>query len=127
MNHSATLVCLESRYLGPRMPRRQAQDSLNGNARLGFALAFPVFVFGGWPVPRARPLAAAEAPEQFELFEKKVRPVLAERCWGCLGPEAQEGDLRLDSPAAALQGGGRGPAWVPGEPAKSLIVSAIFA
>ena len=30
-----------------------------------------------------------------EWFEKRVRPVLASRCYGCHGPERQRADLRL--------------------------------
>eukprot|EP01034_Spumella_vulgaris_P044164 gene44164-54895_t len=47
--------------------------------------------------------AAADAPEEF--FEKKIRPLLAENCLKCHGEEKQKGGLRLDSRAAALEGG----------------------
>ena len=32
-------------------------------------------------------------------FEKKVRPVLVEKCMSCHGPEKQQGGLRVDSRA----------------------------
>ncbi len=60
-----------------------------------------------------------------EFFEKEVRPLLAQRCQGCHGPEKQKSDLRLDSRAAALAGGLTGPAVVPGKPEESLLVEAI--
>ncbi len=58
-------------------------------------------------------------------FEKRIRPLLAEKCWGCHNEKKQRGDLRLDSLAAMLEGGESGPALVPGEPEQSLIITAI--
>ncbi len=60
-----------------------------------------------------------------QFFETKVRPVLAENCFRCHGAKKHRGDLRLDSRAAMLEGGGRGPAIVPGHPEKSLLIKAI--
>ena len=34
--------------------------------------------------------------ENLEFFEKTVRPILAENCFECHGPEKQKSDLRLD-------------------------------
>ncbi len=60
-----------------------------------------------------------------ELYEKKVRPVLAKHCYECHGPEKQEANLRVDSVAAMLRGGDQGAALVPGEPDTSLLVVGI--
>ncbi len=60
-----------------------------------------------------------------EFFEKEVRPILANRCVACHGPEKQKSELRLDSRAAALAGGLTGPAVEPGKPEESLLVEAI--
>ena len=60
-----------------------------------------------------------------EFFEKRVRPVLIERCESCHGPEKQKGGLRLDSRAAWQKGGETGPAIVPGKPEDSRLVKAI--
>src|SRR3954454_6805972 len=70
---------------------------------------------------------AAPTREQIEFFESKVRPVLAEHCYSCHSVEAKKnkGGLRMDSRAALLKGGDTGPALVPGEPDKSLIIRAI--
>ena len=46
------------------------------------------------------------AAEDTEFFEKRIRPVLAERCYGCHSAQVKEpkADLRLDAPLpAALQ------------------------
>jgi cytochrome c553 len=60
-----------------------------------------------------------------DFFEAKVRPVLAEHCFRCHGAEKQKGGLRLDSRSAVLKGGESGPALVPGDPEKSLLLQAV--
>ncbi len=60
-----------------------------------------------------------------EHFERQVRPLLAEKCWKCHGPEKQEASLRLDSAAALAAGGDSGPAVAAGDPEHSLLVQAI--
>jgi hypothetical protein len=60
-----------------------------------------------------------------EFFEKAVRPLLATRCLECHGAKDPESGLRLDSRSAILAGGENGPAIIPGEPEKSLLITAI--
>jgi mono/diheme cytochrome c family protein len=67
--------------------------------------------------------AAAFAGDEF--FETRVRPLLVERCFECHGPKRQKSGLRLDSRAALLAGGERGPAAVAGDVEKSLLVQAV--
>ena len=62
---------------------------------------------------------------QIELFERKIRPLLVERCFECHSSESQEGGLRVDSLAALLKGGERGPALIPGDPKNSLLIRAV--
>ncbi len=64
------------------------------------------------------------APASPEFFESKVRPILAASCFGC-HTESAMGGLRLDSAAALAKGGKRGPAIIPGDPDKSLLITAI--
>lgn len=59
-----------------------------------------------------------------DFFETKVRPVLATECYSCHTDSAM-GGLRLDSREAMLKGGKSGPAIVPGEPDKSLLIQAV--
>src|SRR5262249_16799911 len=68
---------------------------------------------------------AADDDAALELFEKSVRQVFVETCLQCHGNGKQEGSLRLDTREAALKGGDTGPAVVPNEPEKSLLVAAI--
>jgi hypothetical protein len=67
----------------------------------------------------------AADPAAVEFFEKRIRPVLADNCFSCHGPQKQKGGLRLDSRSAQLTGGDSGPAVVPGDPARSRIVKAV--
>jgi mono/diheme cytochrome c family protein len=69
----------------------------------------------------SRALPADPKPDaaQVEFFEKKVRPILAENCHKCHGPDKQMGGLRLDSRAAVLE------VVVPNQPDKSRLVKAI--
>src|SRR5262245_31554624 len=71
--------------------------------------------------------ATKPSPEGVEFFEKKVRPVLVKHCYSCHSADATKlkGELRLDTRAGVLKGGASGPAIVPGEPAKSLLIKAI--
>ncbi len=59
-----------------------------------------------------------------DYFENKVRPILANNCFGCHTNSAM-GGLRLDSLEAMKKGGKRGVAVVPGDPENSLLVKSI--
>jgi hypothetical protein len=65
--------------------------------------------------------------EDIAFFEKKVRPLLVNRCQECHSSRTKKkrGGLLLDNRASILAGGDTGPAVVPGQPAKSLIVQAV--
>jgi cytochrome c553 len=68
---------------------------------------------------------AQSRPDQEAFFEAKIRPILAGTCFRCHGGDKVSGGLRVDSRAALLKGGESGPAIVPGDPGKSLIVKAL--
>src|SRR5262245_45098492 len=70
-------------------------------------------------------LLLTAAPAEVEHFEKHIRPLLVDRCQSCHGPTTQRGGLRLDSRTAVLKGGDSGPAVVPGDAAKSLMLKAV--
>src|SRR5579883_715854 len=71
------------------------------------------------------PQARAGEPIDAEYFEKRVRPVFAAHCDSCHDAKKEKGGLQLTSRAAALKGGDTGPAVVPGDPARSLLVQAV--
>jgi len=62
-----------------------------------------------------------------DFFEKKVRPVLIERCYSCHSVEAgkSKGGLLMDSREALLRGGDSGSSLKPGKPDQSLIIEAV--
>lgn len=71
-------------------------------------------------------LADEYSTEQIDFFETRIRPLLANRCIECHGPENSESDLRLDSRDAILKGGSSGKAAaVAGSPDSSLIVHSV--
>ncbi|MEZ6060616.1 MAG: DUF1549 domain-containing protein [Planctomycetaceae bacterium] len=65
------------------------------------------------------------ADDGIEFFEKRVRPILAEHCLHCHGPDEASGNLRLDSKSGWQRGGEAGPAIVPGDPAASALIRAV--
>lgn len=72
-----------------------------------------------------RSAATGPTEQEVRFFEEQVRPILAERCFRCHGPESQKGGLRVDSRSSLLAGGESGPAIAPGKPGESLLVEAI--
>src|SRR6266568_253460 len=74
-------------------------------------------------------LAAAQIKsEDYDFFEKKIRPVLVERCYKCHSASAEKvkGGLLLDSREGMLKGGESGkPAIVTGDAEKSRLIAAI--
>ena len=71
--------------------------------------------------------AAGLTTQQTEFFENKVRPVLVSSCYKCHSTQAEKikGGLLMDSREGVLKGGDTGPAIVPGNAEKSLLVKAI--
>jgi hypothetical protein len=61
-----------------------------------------------------------------EFFEKKVRPILVGHCYTCHSADTRPaGGLRVDDRNGLLSGGNTGPAVVPGDPARSLLVQRV--
>lgn len=62
-----------------------------------------------------------------EFFEKKIRPVLAEKCYKCHSTKSEKlkGSLLLDHREHMLTGGETGAAIVPGDAESSLLIESI--
>ena len=58
--------------------------------------------------------ADSPSPEQFEFFEKQVRPLFAQHCNECHGAKKQEAALRLDTQAGFQKGSDSGAVFTPG-------------
>src|SRR5437899_9417434 len=73
------------------------------------------------------PVERGAGADDFEFFEKKIRPLLAENCYKCHSAQSEKlkGGLLLDSRDGVLKGGETGPAIIPGEPEKSLLIKAV--
>src|SRR5262245_4435825 len=82
----------------------------------------------GWVA--ASPDLHAQSPpdrEQIAFFEKIIRPVLVKECYSCHATDAEKvrGGLKLDTRDGVRKGGDNGPAVIPGDVAKSLLLRAI--
>jgi hypothetical protein len=76
------------------------------------------------------PLAArADGPaaESSDFFEYKIRPLFVKECYGCHSASSAKlkGGLSLEFRETILKGGDDGPAIVPGNPDKSLLIKAV--
>jgi len=67
------------------------------------------------------------AQDQIDFFEKKIRPVLSEKCYKCHAENSEKikGGLTLDTREGMRRGGESGPAVVPGSLKDSLLIDAI--
>ncbi len=103
----------------------QSGAAQSGAAQSGAAQSGAV-ASGAVPTESAKPASA----EALAFFERKIRPVLVEHCQACHSVEAEKsgklkGGLRVDSRAGLRLGGDSGPALVEGDPANSLLLSAL--
>ena len=97
---------------------------------------------GPWGIPfqgqgQSRRKPTVKAPKEIvfsksglDFFERKIRPVLAEQCYGCHSAAAVstgklKAGLQLDTQEGVKLGGNRGPALIPGKPATSLLLAAL--
>ncbi|HIG80801.1 MAG TPA: hypothetical protein EYQ62_03975, partial [Verrucomicrobiales bacterium] len=64
---------------------------------------------------------------QVDFFEKKIRPVLVQQCYKCHSAKSEKikGELLLDTKAGTRKGGESGPAVVPRNLRKSLLIEAV--
>lgn len=71
-------------------------------------------------------MQSAAADERF--FETSIRPLLAERCLGCHSAATgkTQGGLALDTKSGWQKGGDSGPAIVPGDVDRSLLIRAVL-
>lgn len=79
------------------------------------------------PVCLATETVPADRQASTEFFEKKIRPLLIQRCHECHSTRnaGESGQLALDNRAGLLAGGTRGPILVAGKPDESLLIKAV--
>src|SRR5262245_12156396 len=71
--------------------------------------------------------APEPSPQQAAFFEKQIRPIFENNCFACHSHKSgkSKGHLVVDSLGSLLKGGDSGPAVVPGQPDKSLLLKAV--
>jgi hypothetical protein len=69
-------------------------------------------------------VAAGQNPAAL-FFDERVEPILGRRCVGCHNDELKDGGISFMDRDSLLKGGGRGPAIVPGEPGRSVLIQAV--
>src|SRR5437764_7896208 len=69
--------------------------------------------------------ADRKADEDRAFFEEKVRPVFEKNCLLCHGGAKVRNNLKVTSRQSLLEGGDHGPAIVPGDPERSLLIRAV--
>jgi ankyrin repeat protein len=84
-----------------------------------FAMGRPLVIAGALCAAFAS-RAVAQTPTVD--YERDVRPILSNRCFGCHGPRQQQSGLRLDLRQNALRGGDYGVVIVPGQSAESKLI-----
>ena len=67
--------------------------------------------------------AFARGPERF--FDTRVAPILMKRCLGCHNDELNDGDISFLNRDSLLKAGSHGPAIVPGDTEKSVLIHAV--
>src|SRR5258705_2420297 len=93
-----------------------------GFSNLGILLGFGICGLGYCSTS-----AADLTPAETQFFENKIRPTWSDKCYKCHSTQAEKvrGSLLLDSKDGVLKGGETGPAIVPGDPDKSLLIKAV--
>lgn len=86
-----------------------------------------VALLGILNVPSSRAQTPAGLQDRAAVnYEQEVRPILANRCFGCHGPRQQQSGLRLDLRQNALRGGDYGVVIVPGKSAESKLIQRLI-
>lgn len=84
----------------------------------GSAVLLTTAIWSQTPVP------AVPDVQGSQFYTTRVQPIFQKNCYAC-HTAGQAAGLRVDSREALLKGGESGPAVVPGEPKKSLLIEAV--
>jgi len=102
------------------MPPKMTHIRHRQRARLLLALAALISAWASGSV------VSAAAPDEAAVFESRIRPLLADRCYEChSAAKKQKAGLTLDSKAGWEKGGDSGAPIVPGKPEESLLMKAV--
>src|SRR5438046_2090659 len=106
------------------MARRENAASLKTLSRLLAAGAMALWCSVRVQAAEANVQFGQFTSEQLEFYQQQVLPVLTENCYKCHSHEADKikGGFVLDSREGLLKGGETGPAIIPGDSDKSLLM-----
>jgi uncharacterized protein DUF1549/uncharacterized protein DUF1553/cytochrome c len=136
----AALSAAEFNALGEASPKLKGRPQMvdylfhtldaNGDSKLSHDEYMNIVaVSGGAKASPEKPAIteATASAEQIAFFEKKIRPVLAERCYKCHAEDAEKikGGFVLDTREGMRRGGDSGPGVVPGDLVKSLVIESL--
>src|SRR5580704_9776260 len=90
------------------------------NSRFLKSVGLGLIAFSSVPI-------SAQTPTATEFFEKEIRPVFADKCYGCHSSKLKSpmGGLVLDTKNGLKQGGNTGAVIVPGDPKASRLLTAL--
>ena len=74
------------------------------------------------PLKRLAPWSVTQARASTSFYTKQIHPIFDANCVSCHGESKTSGGLQLDSYDQLMRGGKDGPAIVPGNPDKSLLL-----
>jgi ankyrin repeat protein len=102
-------------------------DGCRMNMRRIVSTVFAVALLGILNVSSSRAQTPAGVQDRAAInYEQDVRPILANRCFGCHGSRQQQSGLRLDLRQNALRGGDYGVVIVPGKSAESKLIQRLI-
>jgi mono/diheme cytochrome c family protein len=108
------------------MPTRNSYQRVTAGGVIGLAtLSLPLMLLCPAPLSARQTGKTPPDPAASEFFEKRVRPLLLERCSSCHGGQTPAGGLGLTAGADLVRGGKSGPVVVAGDPDHSRLIAAI--
>jgi cytochrome c553 len=96
---------------------------------MSMKISFPFFALLAGAASLLPPAVRADATSSAgnDFFENKIRPILVTSCYPCHSSSATKlkGGLSVEYHETLLKGGETGPAIIPGDPERSLLIKAV--
>ena len=139
-DHDSALSAAEFNALGEYSPKLKGKPQVvdylfhtldaNSDGKLSHDEYVNVAAISGGAKPSPEKPAIIEtksSTEQIVFFEKKIRPVLVEKCYKCHAEDSEKnkGGFVLDTREGIRRGGDNGPGVVPGDLVKSLVIESL--
>jgi hypothetical protein len=139
-DHDSALSAAEFKTLGEYSPKLKGKPKVvdylfhtldaNRDGKLSHDEYMNIAAISGGSKPSPEKPAVSEtksSTEQNAFFEKKIRPVLAEKCYKCHAENSEKikGGFVLDTREGIRRGGDSGPGVVPGDLVKSLVIESL--